>query len=92
MGTSTWATPVGVLAGLSVAGIVFIWWWFPRTWNKGNRQEMEAIDEDRRVRDAAISRRLEQDNANAAENGEAGTAPTEPAKTFQYRPPAYTSY
>ncbi|CAN8104698.1 unnamed protein product [Discula destructiva] len=40
----TWAIPVGVLTGLCAAGLVFICWWFPRTWRKGEAAEMKEFD------------------------------------------------
>jgi hypothetical protein len=30
-----WAIPVGCLGGLVVAGLIVLWWWFPRAWQKG---------------------------------------------------------
>ena len=37
-----WAIPVGVLAGLVAVGLVVLWWWFPRAWQKGiNSDELE---------------------------------------------------
>lgn len=30
-----WAIPVGVLTGLVAVGLVLLWWWFPRAWQKG---------------------------------------------------------
>lgn len=31
----SWAIPVGVLSGIVVAGLIAIWFWFPRAWQKG---------------------------------------------------------
>jgi len=36
--------PCAVLGGICAGMLVFIWWWFPRTWKKGGKQEEEAID------------------------------------------------
>lgn len=34
----------GVITGGIVAGmLIFIWWWFPRTWKKGNKDEAEEF-------------------------------------------------
>lgn len=30
-----WAIPVGVLCGLVAVGLIVLWWWFPRAWQKG---------------------------------------------------------
>jgi hypothetical protein len=35
MGTPSWAIPVGVLCGIIAVGLVVLWWWFPRAWQKG---------------------------------------------------------
>jgi hypothetical protein len=104
MGAPTWAIPVGVLSGICAAGLIFIWWWFPRTWAKGVKAEMEAIDEDRRVRDAHRTRQLDAEGAVGGDagdgatqvegmTGEGGTATTLPPQAkFVYTPPAYTAY
>lgn len=41
----SWAVPVGVLAAICAIGLLFVGWWFPRTWRKGEaaeRKEFEA--------------------------------------------------
>lgn len=43
MGVASWAVPVGVLAAIVVVAFVFVWWWFPRAWNKGNKKEAETV-------------------------------------------------
>lgn len=40
----SWAIPVGVLGGLVAAGLIFICWWFPRTWVKGEAAEMKEFE------------------------------------------------
>lgn len=35
--------PCTVLGGICAGMLIFIWWWYPRTWNKGNNQEAEVI-------------------------------------------------
>lgn len=35
--------PCAVLGGICAVMLVFIWWWFPRAWKKGNKQDEEAI-------------------------------------------------
>jgi hypothetical protein len=94
--------PVGILSGLCVAMFVFIWWWFPRTWKKGVKQDMDRIDEELRQRQEHQARQdLEAGNAahGTAEELPAGQdgmpaapPPTKLPSTFTYRPPAYTSY
>ena len=36
--------PCAVLGAICAVMLAFIWWWFPRTWKKGNKQDNEAID------------------------------------------------
>ena len=74
--------------------LIFIWWWFPRTWNKGNAQERAIIDEQirqQRERQMALDQMAAQ---QAAEGGThdpeappvyAATAP--PVKPQGYVPP-----
>lgn len=40
----SWAIPVGTLTGLAVAGLIFVCWWFPRTWRKGEAMEMKEFE------------------------------------------------
>ncbi|KAK4936523.1 hypothetical protein LTR10_022630 [Elasticomyces elasticus] len=42
--TVSYAMPAGVLGGLCAAMILFIWWWFPRTWKRGVAQENAELD------------------------------------------------
>jgi len=44
--------PVAVLASLSVAMFVFVWWWFPRHYRKGVEEDMNIMDGERAGRDA----------------------------------------
>lgn len=86
MSATTWALPVGILAGLCVLMFIFIWWWFPRAYRKGVKADMDRVDEDRRNRDAieAAQRDLEmQADANAALETNGGTGTDAP-------PPDYT--
>ena len=71
-----WAVPVGSLLGLCAVGLVFVAWFFPHTWKKGTRAEMELVDklpeESREARiqhNRAIIRRYEK--RLARERGEA---------------------
>lgn len=92
MGTTTWALPVGILAGLCVLMFVFIWWWFPRAYKRGVKADMDRVDEDNRNRAAydEAQRDLEmQANANAAAGVEGGEgAPPEYAKDGTITTPA----
>lgn len=45
MTAASWAIPTGVLGGLVLVCLLFIWWWFPRTWQRGinsDRREVQA--------------------------------------------------
>lgn len=35
--------PCAVLGSICAAMLAFIWWWFPRAWNKGTKGDTEAI-------------------------------------------------
>lgn len=45
MGAASWAIPVGVLTGIVVLGFAFIWYWFPKTWQRGVNDEARIIEE-----------------------------------------------
>ena len=43
MGASSWAVPVGVLAAICGVALIFVIWWFPRTWQKGVNADMTKV-------------------------------------------------
>ena len=76
--------PIATLSGIVAVMLVFVVWWFPRTWNKGNAQERALIDEQ-----AAHLARLRAVNRPAdAEAGEAGEG-APPGEGEDAKPPAY---
>ncbi|KAG9676542.1 hypothetical protein KCU95_g16227, partial [Aureobasidium melanogenum] len=93
MGTPTWAIPVGVLGGLCVACLAFIWWYIPRLYNKGMQQDMQrlAAEKTERERQAAALREANGESIDL-EAGEGVTVVTPAPAKFKYTPPAYTAY
>lgn len=103
MASSTWAVPVGVLSALCAVMFIFIWWWFPRHYQKGVQMDMDRVVAERQARELAMQQaggvtRDEEagvDTAPPYENQAATvTTDTSPpaATTLTYHPPAYTSY
>ncbi|THW15583.1 hypothetical protein D6D23_08907 [Aureobasidium pullulans] len=89
MGTPAWAIPVGVLAGLCVICLAFVWWFIPRLYTRGMQADMNrfAAEKAERERRAASL----QDANGGTGDVEAGLAvPAKPV--FKYTPPAYTAY
>ncbi|KAK3067861.1 hypothetical protein LTR53_014993 [Teratosphaeriaceae sp. CCFEE 6253] len=39
-----WAVPVAVLGGIVAVGLIFIWWWFPRAWKKGDKSDKAEVN------------------------------------------------
>ena len=76
MGAASWAIPVGVLGGIVVLSFIFVWFWFPRAWQKGVNADTAEIDgaqgldrdEQRRKNREVIERFTK---ARARERGEA---------------------
>lgn len=94
---AAWAIPVGVLSGLCVLMFVFIWWWFPRHYQKGIEMDMAEVDEDRRQRElyqAQLAQRAAAGDVEGAAAPQVEGAPViqPPPPRYQYRPQAYTSY
>lgn len=89
----TWAIAVGCLVGLCGVALIFFWWWFPKTWKQGISEEMRIVDANRRERELYQQQQREAD-VEAGEEHPPPTYPDEAAKprTFQYSPPAYTTY
>ncbi|CAD0111924.1 unnamed protein product [Aureobasidium uvarum] len=88
----SWAIPVGVLAGLCVVCLAFIWWYIPRLYNRGIQSDMKRVQVDKaeRAREAAAMREANGESIDL-EAGDAAVVTPEPAK-FKYTPPAYTAY
>jgi hypothetical protein len=91
MGTPSWAIPVGVLGGLCLACLAFIWWYIPRLYTKGVQADMNRVASEKaeRERQAAALR-----EANGDTDLEAGGAQvvTSLVKEFKYTPQAFTAY
>jgi len=85
MGSASWAVPVGVLAAICAIALIFVIWWFPRTWQKGVNADMskvanvgagyddvekQAMREEQRARNKAVIERALA-NEQARQRGEA---------------------
>jgi hypothetical protein len=82
--------PIAVLSALVFVMLVFVVWWFPRTWAKGNAQERAIIDSQAahlatlRSSAAGVNRPGAEGDA---ESGEAGP----PEEGDDAKPPAYVN-
>jgi len=65
--------PVVVLAVICVVMFVFVWWWFPRHYRKGVREDMIIMNEEQAGRDAI----------HAGLGGENGTIENARPKTLE---------
>lgn len=73
-----WAIPVGVLGGLTVIGLIWLIWAFPKAWQKGVNSDNAEVDaragpgpearEAQRARNRAVIERYSR--ARARERGE----------------------
>jgi len=93
MGVASWAIPVGVLAGICTFALIFFFWYFPRTWAKGDLADRQRMDLERAERIAAMQQRTDGEGDEAHKDG-AGVVvdggPVVPAKpVFKYEPPMY---
>lgn len=83
--------PVASLSAICGVGLVFIAWWFPRTFAKGNAQELILLKRDREERERRMAE-LRTTEGGAAEAGadidlEAQHGNDRPAQPREYRPP-----
>lgn len=60
MGNTTIALVCGLTGGLALAMFIFICWWFPRHWKKGNAADMAEYEEDKRDRERYLAMIAEQ--------------------------------
>ena len=75
MGALAYAIPVGILGAIVVVSLVFIWFWFPRTWDKGVKADADEVNqitgEDREAQRQANRDIIERfKRARAIERGE----------------------
>lgn len=80
--------PIATLSTIVVVGVLFIAWWFPRTWNKGNAQERAIIDEERRERDTYLATLRAEQKVNRTWDEEAGED-RPPEHHAEPQPPPY---
>ncbi|KAJ9150588.1 hypothetical protein NKR19_g5174 [Coniochaeta hoffmannii] len=64
MANLTIVLPCAVLGSICAAMLLFVWWWFPRAWNKGTKGDTEAIG---MSMDAIVSGESDNDNLTPAE-------------------------
>jgi len=99
MGTQSWVIPVAVLAAIVGVGLIFIWWWFPRAWKKGDKNltdevnqvtgaEREAQRQQNRDIINRYTRALAIERGELVDNGVELTAPPPPAYGAEKGPPA----
>lgn len=94
--------PIASLSAIVGVSLLFVIWWFPRTWNKGNAEERAIIDGQIQQRRAWLAMQEQQRAVNRegdAEAGEgeakdapprAGEEPTPPP--YAYMPPRPRAY
>ncbi|KAB5530385.1 hypothetical protein GE09DRAFT_1292314 [Coniochaeta sp. 2T2.1] len=58
--------PCAVLGSICAAMLAFIWWWFPRAWNRGTRGDADAIGLSIQQGGGGVSRQ-EEDGLTAGE-------------------------
>ena len=51
--------PIAVLSAIVGVSLIFVWWWFPRTWNKGNAEDRRDIDDHLQQQREILARRQE---------------------------------
>jgi hypothetical protein len=92
MGTPSWAIPVGVLGGLCLACLAFIWWYIPRLYTRGIQADINrvAVEKAERERNAATLPEANGEDTDLEAGGATVLRPV--VKEFKYTPAAYTAY
>lgn len=91
MGTPSWAIPVGVLGGLCLACLGFIWWYIPRLYTKGVQSDMNRVAAEKAERECQAAA-LREANGEDIDLEAGGAQVVAPKKEFKYMPQAYTAY
>lgn len=86
MGT-TWAIPVGVLAGICCIMLVVFFLYFPRMWVRGDLADRQRMDAERAERIAAEQQRQPGEVEGEVKNDV--ELVVRPKPTFKYEPPMY---
>ncbi|KAH7395633.1 hypothetical protein BKA64DRAFT_674146 [Cadophora sp. MPI-SDFR-AT-0126] len=84
--------PVAVLSSICVCMFVFMWWWFPRAWARGDASDRAEFEAAKRQRELAEETAVGTDGETDVELGDVGgnrtagraVAPQMPAR---YVPP-----
>ena len=91
MGSASWAVPVGVLCGIIGVALIFIWYFFPKYWQKGVNKDDSIVNqaqgadrEAQRAKNREIIERFKR--ARALERGE---IVEEPVELNEQAPPPY---
>jgi hypothetical protein len=67
--------------------LVFIWWWFPRAWARGNAEEQRLQEQEMREREAYMANVRAQQAVNRPRDEETGEAGEEPPSEAHEKPP-----
>lgn len=92
MGASSWAIPVGVLGGLCLICLAFIWWYIPRLYTRGVQADINrvAAEKQERERQAAALREANGEDPDLEAGGAQVVTPV--VREFKYTPQAFTAY
>lgn len=78
--------PIASLSAIVVVCLIFVIWWFPRTWAKGNADETRIMNEEIQRREAYMTELHRQQQVNRANGNESDYPPSE---TAEVKPPPY---
>lgn len=87
MVSSSAIIPIASLSAIVVVGLVFIIWWFPRAWNKGNAEERAIVDQQAQYLANLRAQQAETARVNRATGDDGESVP--PSEADDSKPPAY---
>lgn len=82
--------PIASLSAIVAICLVFVVWWFPRQWARGNAQDRQIMDQEIQQRDAYLANLRAQQAVNRAE-GDEETGSLPPSETAEVKPPVYVA-
>ena len=82
--------PIAVLSAIVGVSLIFVWWWFPRTWNKGNAEDARDMEQHLQQQREILARRqaaAESEDANADVEMQNPAVKMPPVAPKNYVPP-----
>ena len=81
--------PIAALSAIVGVSLIFVVWWFPRTWARGNAEEHRIMQLEIQEREAYMAQVREQQAVSRRPEDEETGSMAPPSEDADQKPPAY---